>query len=277
MVLFPHTRAVLSAISVLLVAACTSATNDPLPASHSQQNRYDTVAIVSAMQVEQRELLEWATNRRSEFVRGVSFQIGELAGMECVFLVTGVGLETAARTTEVLFEEFDVDAILFSGVAGGINPDLRICDVSAASRWARHDTGDDAPVWYEADGDLLDLAGRLVSQVGLNQCVEPGDCLEYRPGVVVGGNGVTGAHFIAGTQERVRILTEFGAQSVDMETSEIARVASRYQIPFIACRGISDYAGRSAGGEYRRYLHLASHNAAVFTVAMVMKLNDPVK
>ncbi len=268
-------KAALPTLFLILFVGCSSTTTtDSSQEPHTQDERLNTVAIVSAMTVEQHDLLRWAAIRESEFVQGVYFQLGELGGMDVVFLVTGPGLNTAARTTGILLEEYDIDVVFFSGVAGGIDPDIRIGDVSIASRWARHDDNLTTTAWHDCDTDLLAIAGQAAGEMGLKQCVEPNDCLAYRPAVVVGGNGVTGEDFISSSGERERLQRDFEAQSVDMQTSEIARVAAEHQVPFIASRGISDLAGRSAGGEYRKYLDLASYNAALITLAMLLKLSS---
>ena len=59
-------------------------------------------------------------------IGGRRYHVGTLAGNRVVLVLTGIGLGRAEETTRVLLDAFPVAGIVFSGIAGGINPDLGI-------------------------------------------------------------------------------------------------------------------------------------------------------
>src|SRR5260370_22118487 len=44
----------------------------------------------------------------------------------------------AAMTAQLVLERFALDAIVFSGIAGGVNPDLAIGDVVVPDQWSEY-------------------------------------------------------------------------------------------------------------------------------------------
>ncbi len=257
----------------LLLAACSGPTNT-IPDWIANADDPPLYAIVSAMPVELSFLLEATAVSETTIVEGVLFHHGKLAGKNVVLSLAGVGLEGAVTSTETLVDAFMPDAILFSGVAGGIDPTLRIGDVSIAERWTRHDVGlmNDETKWYPACPELVAVA-RSVRKPQMVICPRLGDCLTYTPRVDVGGNGVTGARFISSEEQTSWIYDHFSAMTVDMETSEIARVAHTRRIPFLAVRSVSDRAQGGAQNEFRTYAALASENAARITMAVLAGLD----
>ncbi len=261
-------------IGSTVLAACSS--HAPDSAALFLESRTSRLAFISALQVELEPLLDQATIVEQVTHEGFQFHLGDLNGARAVFLVTGPGFDRAAFATEVLIDQYDPGVILFSGVAGGIDPIIRIGDVSIAERWGRHDL----PEWQDLGLDwifvedwLITAAEEAARRARLGRCPETGGCLHYSPSVRVGGSGVTGERFIGSEFEREQIWEGFYARSVDMQTFKIAQVAEDHGVPFIAMRGISDLAGRTAGRDYQRFLGLASYNAAVVTIEVAKEVS----
>lgn len=255
----------------LLLASCSGPTNT-IPDWIANADDPPLYAIVSAMPVELSFLLDASAVAETTTVDGVTFHLGKLAGKNVVLSLAGIGLAGAVTSTETLVSSFRPDAILFSGVAGGIDPTLRIGDVSIAERWTRHDLPlNDDTEWYPSCPDLLAIA-RSIRKPQMVICPRLGDCLQYTPRLDVGGNGVTGARFISDEEQTTWIHDRFSAMTVDMETSEIARVAHVARVPFLAVRSVSDRAQGGAQNEFRTYAALASENAARVTMAVLAAL-----
>lgn len=70
-----------------------------------------------------------------------SFETGTLDGREVVVAGTGMGKVNAALVTTLLIHGFGCRTIVFSGVAGGLDPDLNVGDVIVAERVVQHDAG----------------------------------------------------------------------------------------------------------------------------------------
>ena len=76
-----------------------------------------------------------------ERVNGIEFLIGEAYGLPVIFFETQVGMTNAAMNTQLALSRYPVEAVLFSGIAGGINPELETGDVVVPRRWHYHDYG----------------------------------------------------------------------------------------------------------------------------------------
>ena len=244
------------------------------------------IAVMSAFEPEWQALRAELEEPAEHAVNGSSFVTGTLRGKPVVLLLSGVSMVNAAMTTQQVLDRFDVGAVVFSGIAGGVDPALDIGDVVVAERWAQYldvviaretaegfapppfldtphpnygmifprtvgvtragGTEREAKFWFEVDPDLLALAREVVTGIDLTGCVAENACLSEPPEIVVGGNGVSGSAFVDNAAFREYVFDTFEAKVLDMESAAVAHVAYNNGVPFIAFRSLSDLAG---GGE----------------------------
>lgn len=95
-------------------------------------------AVMSAFAPELVTLLASTKDKKVVEVHGVEFTLGTLAGRPVVLVLSGVSMVNAAMTTQMLLDRFKVDALMFSGIAGGLDPALHIGDVMVARRWGQY-------------------------------------------------------------------------------------------------------------------------------------------
>jgi adenosylhomocysteine nucleosidase len=278
--------------SFILVAACwilsLFAEATPTPAAGGTETEaVARTAVISAFRPEWTELLAALTNREDRIINGTDYVAGEIEGKPVVLLLSGISMVNAAMTTQSVLDHFTVRRIVFSGIAGGLNPDLAIGDVVVPDRWSEYleavfarDTGagyvlpkfvehpqnnnfgmifpqpvqiarapdDPEPrSWFSVDPQLLALARAVAGDVQLNDCTADQKCLGHRPKVVIGGAGVSGQAFVDNREFRDYARRAFDAEAVDMETAAVAHVAYANKVPFIAFRSLSDLAGGDAG------------------------------
>ena len=74
------------------------------------------------------------TEKKDRTVQGVRFTTGSLKDRRVVLAHSGIGKVNAAMAATLLVEQFQPTHILFTGIAGGVNPDLRPGDVVMAPR-----------------------------------------------------------------------------------------------------------------------------------------------
>jgi adenosylhomocysteine nucleosidase len=74
------------------------------------------------------------TGRLERRIQGVRFVTGALYGRRVVLAESGIGKVNAAMTTTLLIDHFQPRAVLFTGIAGGINPDLAPGDLVIGQR-----------------------------------------------------------------------------------------------------------------------------------------------
>jgi len=245
------------------------------------------LAILSAFDAEAQKLLTEIQDRQAIILHGRTFTTGRLAGQNVVLAVSGVSMVNAAVTAQTTIDYFEVTGIVFSGIAGGVNPDLHIGDVTVPARWGQYQeqrfvrqTGDGWAVpsgapfgnydmmvpmpvevtppdgrpdtviekfWFDVDGQMLEAAEAAAARVTLDDCPAVGGCLTEAPRVVTGGNGVSGPTFVDNAEYREWVWQTFQADALDMESAAVAQVAYSNAKPFIAFRSLSDLAGGGPG------------------------------
>lgn len=269
------------------------------------------MAILSAFAPELDLLRARLRDPRAYSVQGVEFTTGSLEGRPVVLALSGISMVNAAMNTQLLFDRFHVTHLVFSGIAGGVNPGLRIGDVSVPERWGQYlevvmmretapgryrapaskgafefapygmmqpravrarsaeGTGIQEKFWFEADPRMLAVA-RGIQSVPLRGCDRQNRCLDERPRLVVGGNGVSGQAFVDNADFRRYVFQTFEAHVLDMESAACAMVAYGNGVPFIAFRSLSDLAGGGPGeNEMHTFMSLAADNAARVLLAFL--------
>jgi adenosylhomocysteine nucleosidase len=71
-------------------------------------------------------------------INGRTYCVGELAGKDVVLVLSGIRMVNAAMTAQTVLDHFDVSGIVFSGIAGGVNPNLNIGDVVVPAQWGEY-------------------------------------------------------------------------------------------------------------------------------------------
>ena len=152
----------------------------------------------------------------------------------------GIGKVNAALGAQRMIAEFQPDAIISSGCAGGNGDDVNVQDVVVSTELAYHDVYcgaaiDDStqygqvqglPARFPADETLLRTA-RQISTFG---------SLKIIPGLIV-----TGDWFVDSREKMREIIGHFPeAKAVDMESCAIAQTCYIHKVPFISFRVISD-------------------------------------
>jgi len=259
------------------------------------------IAVISAFEPEWKVLQAILHDRSDHVVNGMAFLTGTISGKPVVVFQSGIGMVTAAMTTQIALERFHLESIVFSGIGGGVNPDLSIGDVVVPQEWSSlqvvlaREKGDgyvlpdffDRPVqnygmmfpqptqiaqigrqpekrlWFAVDPNLLEVAKGVSTRIALKDCTDDHKCLGRSPKVMVGGRGVSGQAFVDNSAFRDYIRHAFNADVLDMESAAVAHVAYANHVPFIAFRSLSDLAGADHdGNQMHAFGQLASGNSA---------------
>ena len=96
------------------------------------------IAVISAFPAELALLQSHVVGAQKQAINGVEFTTGTLQGKPVVLFLSGISMVNASMNTQLVLDKFKVTAVVFSGIAGGVNPDLRIGDVVVAQRWSEY-------------------------------------------------------------------------------------------------------------------------------------------
>lgn len=226
-------------------------------------------AIVAAMHQELSAVLALLPDEQNQSAGGRDYWVGHLHGQEVVAVLSRIGKVAAATTATALIERFQVDRIVFTGVAGGIATGVNRGDVVVADSFLQHDL-DASPLFpryevplYGTDrfGTDPELTQRLAAAVGRAL-----HGTRVHRGLVISGD-----RFVSSaTESRLlqRALPE--ALAVEMEGAAFAQVCRDYGVPFAAVRTVSDRADDEAHGDFLSFIdEVASRHSAAIVEAFL--------
>lgn len=96
------------------------------------------LAVMSAFEAELTALRAATRITGTRVVNGRTHYLGVLEGHEVVLMLSGFSMVNAAMTTQALLDRYDIRAIVFSGIAGGVNPGLAVGDVTVPAQWGNY-------------------------------------------------------------------------------------------------------------------------------------------
>jgi adenosylhomocysteine nucleosidase len=252
--------------------------------SRTQPKDTPVTAILGAYGDEITLLLEKVEHKKEYTIGGLTFTEGSLNGRHVVVALTGIGKVNAAITTTLAIEHFHPAEVLFSGIAGGIDPALSPGDLVIGTKLAYHDYGtladslvpdptrnpgthQENPLFFPCNDTLLKIAEKISRGLTLEIPIEG-----HPPPHIVSGILVTGDVFITSYPASRKLWQQWHAEATDMESAAVAQTCWQRNIPFIIVRSLSDAADSEAEKDIHRFYRVAAHNAALLVIALTGEL-----
>ena len=215
------------------------------------------IGIIGAMPVEVDKFKNQMLGVSTETISGTEFVCGTLWGHPAVVAVSGVGKVNAAICAQAMIMRYEPRFIINSGVAGGLDPELNICDTVVATSVIQHDMdtsplGD--PVGFisgigvvdiPADPELSDKLHNSALKNGIHSIL---------------GKIVSGDQFINSRDKKDFLKDTFDASACEMESAAIGHVCFKNEVPFAILRSISDNADDSSHLSYTEFVEIAADN-----------------
>jgi len=245
------------------------------------------IAIVGAFPEETEWIKDQTLNRHTIKKAGCDFTLGNLEEKHVAIVETGVGKVNAAMTTTLLLEHFKPKYVIFTGVAGSLNPDLYPGDIVVGTRTVQHDLGDFTPegivpkgvrnpatdvrnpIYFPADSLLLSVAEKASHTVKF----EP---IETSVGVrqpeVTFGTIATGDAFISYSDKKQELRDLHNADAVEMEGGAVAQICYEKHYPLLVIRSLSDNADENANADFEKFYKVAARNANRLVLEMLKEL-----
>ena len=223
------------------------------------------IAIMGAMPEEIDPLLAKVENiNKIEYAKNIYYE-ATYRGKDIVIAYSKIGKVFASLTATILIEKFGCNQLLFSGVAGAINPELKIGDLIIAKALCQHDldiTAFGHPHGYVPEGEVCISTDERLRDIAKEVAVK--NSLTLKEGIVA-----TGDQFVASSDRKEFISTTFKADALEMEGASVAVVCDALDVPFFVLRAISDSADGSADVDFDTFLESSAKISADFILDMV--------
>ncbi|WP_169734627.1 5'-methylthioadenosine/adenosylhomocysteine nucleosidase [Maribacter antarcticus] len=238
------------------------------------------IAIMGAMDEEIELLKEELKNKKEIQKNGVTFFTGKLKGQKVVLLKAGIGKVNAAYSTAILMTNFKLDALLFTGVAGGLHPDIEPGDIVISDKLIQYDFGElkagsfetwptknlaknnRNPLYLTVDQDLLALSKKVSDRITLKPLNDR--IPKFFVGVIA-----TGDTFMSDPKKAKELYTNFKALATEMEGAAVAQICTMAAIPYIVIRSCSDNANTQAHADYFKFITVAAVNSAQMVLGIL--------
>lgn len=219
------------------------------------------IGIIVAMEEEHEAVQNIMTDIDVKQISNLRFIEGKIEGKNCVLVQCGVGKVNAARTTQIMIDNFEIEYVANLGSAGAINENLKIGDVIVGKHVVQHDFDITAfghsKGYISGVGDKIYCDANLVNQFAKKMEEMPERDYNYKLGIVA-----TGDIFCTDVTMKNDIIATFDADIVDMECAAIAQVCYLDEIPFIVIRSVSDVPNGDNASTFDENLKLASARSA---------------
>ncbi len=211
--------------------------------------------------VEVKEVIEYGRNK---------YYLAKFKNFDLVLAYSKIGKVNAATTATTLIEKFCVKTILFSGVAGAIERDLKIGDLIIATKTAQHDVDltvfgyepgfiPESRVFFDCDEKLNNIAKNVAKKLNI----------KLKEGIIASGD-----QFIHSKEKKEWIAKTFNASAIEMEGGAVGCVTWTLGVPFFMLRAISDSAEEGAGIDFDEFLEESSRVSAKFLIEMLNEMTD---
>ena len=224
------------------------------------------IGIIGAMDEEVNAIIEKMTNVESREKAGMTFNKGTLEGKEAVVVRSGIGKVNAGLCTQILVDDYKIDAVINTGIAGSLKNQIDIGDIVLSSDALYHDMdatgfGYEFGVVPRMESSVFKGDVRLINLA--KEC-----CERVNPDINVHiGRVVSGDQFISDKAKKDWINEHFDGYCTEMEGAAIAHAATLNNIPFLIVRAISDKADNSATMDYGEF----EKKAIIHSVNLIME------
>lgn len=227
--------------------------------------------IIGAMEEEVNQLKNIMEGVSSRKKAGMEFLEGTLEGRPCVVVRSGIGKVNGAVCTQILIDDYSVDLVVNTGVAGSLKAEINIGDMVISSDALQHDVdatgfGYDYGVIPRMETSVFQTEESLTA-LAVKVCKEVNPDIGVFPGRVVSGD-----QFISGREKKIWITEHFHGLCTEMEGGAIAQAAHLNNTPFLIIRAISDKADDSAHMDYGAFEAKAIEHTVKLVKALITAL-----
>tara|TARA_Y100000310_G_scaffold344957_1_gene460775 strand:+ start:3827 stop:5059 length:1233 start_codon:yes stop_codon:yes gene_type:complete len=229
------------------------------------------IGIMGALEEEVELYLSELNETKKTKLTGFLFFSGKLSGKDVVVVKSGAGKVNASICAQILILNFKVSSIIFTGVAGALNPDLEIKDIVISKDSVQHDINAEELGFKKGQIPFSDLMVFNASDEMRKIAFSAADSFDLK---VIEGRILTGDQFITDKKLSGSLRKEFKGDCVDMESAAVAHVCALNNVPHLIIRSISDKADHSASVDFNEFSKEASKNSFLLVKKLISSLKE---
>ena len=223
------------------------------------------IGIIFEMNEELNALKKYLSINRINKIYELEFFEGVIENTECVLVECGIGKVNAARCTQVLIDNYDLDYIFNIGVAGGVSSNLKVGDIVVGEKLVQHDF--DITAFDHEKGYVPNIGGKFINTSDYLVNLSKKSDISVKYGVIASGD-----IFCTDINMSNKINNKFNALCVEMEGAAVAQVCYLCKIPFLIIRSISDVPNNENHITFDEFLLDASDKVANYLISMLSKI-----
>jgi len=229
------------------------------------------IGIIGAMDEEVQQIVNTMVVEKVESKASMNFNMGKLSGKDVVIVRSGIGKVNAAVCTQILVDDFNVEYIINTGIAGSLKSEIDIADIVISDDVLHHDM--DASGFGYALGQIPRMETLSFKADAKLIALAKDSCAHVIPQVGVHiGRIVSGDQFISNKEVKDKIISNFSGYCTEMEGAAIAQTAYLNNVPFLILRAISDKADDSATMDYPTFEAQAIKNSVLLIKELVNRI-----
>lgn len=231
----------------------------------------NTIGIIGAMDEEVDILVDIMDIKETIEKASLKFYKGQIAKKDVVLVRCGIGKVNSALCAQILISEFNVDAVVNTGVAGALNNELDVFDIVISTDAIQYDF--DTTVFGHKKGEIPRMESSVfVADEKLVNLAYESSKEQVKNHKILKGRVVTGDRFISSKELKDELVNEFDAYCGEMEGASIAHVCYLNKVPFVIIRAMSDKADGSADVTYEEFVKDAAINSKDIVVNMLKSM-----
>lgn len=245
------------------------------------------IGIMGAIPEEINGVIALLQHQEKTVIGQRTYYTGTINNQKVVVVYSRIGKVAAATTVSTLLLRFNIDELIFTGVAGAIHPDLRVGDIVVGTSLVQHDMNA-FPLFPIHEIPLLGISAfladeaavkkaeaaidHLLDQQHLHQLISKEELMAFgieRPkrysGLIASGDQFFHQH-----QQKVNLQQQLGdVLCVEMEGAAVAQVCYEFGVPFTVIRTISDEANESSTIDFQRFIQKIS---SCYSIEVIQQL-----
>lgn len=237
----------------------------------SDKSVKEIIGIIGAMDNEVKTLKEAANIKSTTKIAEMEFCEGALEGKDVVIVKCGMGKVNAGICAHTLINKFNCTKIINTGVAGSLDNKIDIGDIVVSTDAVQHDFDVEAIGFKKGEIPYTGLyafpADEAMRKAAVTAVKESASDIHVFEGRVCSGD-----QFINTSEQKDKIISNFGGMCCEMEGAAIAQACYLNNTPYVVIRAISDKPDETEIVDYKQFETKAAERCAKIVEYMIKTL-----